>query len=79
MAAVHGQRGMLGIQWQLCQSEVFNLSTLCLSVKRKHYVELIHCKPLVHHISRSQQLLQGMAERLCNACPCDVCSARLVR
>lgn len=72
MGAVHGQRGMQGIQWQLCQSEGFSLSKLCLSIKRKHYVQtsqrlFIHGKPQVHHISRSQQ-------PLCNACPCHVCT-----
>lgn len=72
MGAVHGQRGMQGIQWQSCQSEGFSLSKLCLSIKRKHYVQtsqrlFIHGKPQVHHISRSQH-------PLCNACPCHVCT-----
>lgn len=72
MGAVHGQRGMQGIQWQSCQSEGFSLSKLCLSVKRKHYVQtsqrlFIHGKPQVHRISHSQH-------PLCNACPCYVCT-----
>lgn len=79
MGAVHGQRGMQGIQWQSRQSEGFNISTLCLSVKRKHYVQtsqrlFIHCKPQVHHIGLSQHSMQEMTRPLCNACACFACT-----
>lgn len=57
----------------------FNISMLCLSVKRKHYVQtsqqlFIHRKPQVHHIGLSQHPLQEMTKALCNACACFVCT-----